>query len=63
MKFSQEDINALNSISNRDDQITYLTRLIEEDRSRVENTEEQQAFDRMVEEIERELPGHLKDIF
>jgi hypothetical protein len=48
---------------NRNDQITYLAKQIEKDRSRVENTEEQQAFDRMVEEIETELPRHLKDIF
>jgi hypothetical protein len=62
-KFSQEDIDALSSMPNRNDQITYLAKQIEKDRSRVENTEEQQAFDRMVEEIETELPRHLKDIF
>jgi hypothetical protein len=48
---------------NRNDQITYLTRQIEDDRSRIESTEEQKAFDRMKEEIEEKLPGYLRDIF
>ena len=62
-KFSPEDIKALNSISDRNEQIAYLTKRIEEDRSRVEKTEEQRAFDMMKEEIAQKLPKHLKDIF
>jgi hypothetical protein len=62
-KFSPEDIEALSSISDRNEQIAYLAKKIEEDRASIEKTEEQRALDRMLQEIEEDLPRHLKDIF
>ena len=62
-KFSPEDIETLNAISDENEQINYLSKQIEEDRSTIERTEEQQAFDRMLQEIEEDLPKHLEDIF
>ena len=62
-KFSPEDIKALSSISDKNEQIIYLAKKIEEDRTKIENSEEQQALDRMLLEIEEDLPRHLKDIF
>ena len=62
-KFSPEDIEALNSISDRNEQIIYLANRIEEDRAAIEYSFEQQEFDRMFQEIEEKLPRSLKDIF
>jgi hypothetical protein len=62
-KFSTEDIEALNSISDENEQIIYLAQKIEEDRTEVKNSEEQVALDRMLQEIEIKLPNHLRDIF
>jgi hypothetical protein len=61
--FSAEDIEALNSISDENEQIIYLAQRIEEDRANIETSFEQQEFDRMFQEIEENLPRHLKDIF